>query len=118
MKRLANILWIYLIGIWMAIINVIIGVVLCATLIFIPIGFQYLKLANVFALPFGVKFVTNFKKHAVANILYDIFTGFINAIILMVLAGICCLSIIGIPFGVKCYKLCIVSLAPVGLDIE
>ena len=118
MARIKNIFWFIFIGFWMAILNVIIGIVLCVSIVFIPIGLQYLKLANVFALPFRVKFVTNFKQHVLQNVLYDVFFGFVNSVIFLILAGICCITIIGISFGKKCYSLTIISLCPVGLSVE
>ena len=117
MKYLLNSLWFIFTGFITGLINVIIGVILCMTIVFIPIGIQVLKLANVFVLPFGVNFQTNFKTHPVANVIYDILFGWINALVFLILGSVWCVTIIGIPFGVKCYKLSIISLCPVGLTI-
>ena len=117
MKYLLNTFWYILTGFIVALINVILGVVLCVTIVFIPLGIQLLKLANVFVLPFGVNFQTNFKQHPVANVLYDILIGWLNALLFLVLGSVWCVTLIGIPFGIKCYKLSIISLSPVGLTI-
>lgn len=53
----ANIIWLLLVGFIMAIINVIWGLVLCATIIGIPFGKQFLKLAKLWLMPFGAKIV-------------------------------------------------------------
>lgn len=50
---IGNILWIILFGWEMALTNLLLGLVLCITIIGIPWGKQYLKLAAVTFMPFG-----------------------------------------------------------------
>ena len=50
---LLNILWIVFGGIEMAAMNAIIGLVLCITIIGIPWGKQYFKIAKLSLMPFG-----------------------------------------------------------------
>ena len=52
-----NILWIALTGIPMAIEAAIIGVMLCVTIIGIPFGMQFFKLARLFLMPFGSEII-------------------------------------------------------------
>lgn len=54
-STVANIFWIILTGIPMAIDNFIFAVVLCCTIIGIPFGKQYFKIARLSLAPFGVK---------------------------------------------------------------
>lgn len=50
-----NIFWIILTGVPMAVINALCGVILCITIIGIPFGIQFFKLAQLSLLPFGAK---------------------------------------------------------------
>lgn len=51
------------------------------------------------------------------NILWFIFGGFISAAVYALYGLLCCLTIIGIPFGKQCFKLARLTLAPFGKDI-
>ena len=52
-SALGNITWIILFGWESALINLILGVILCITIVGIPWGKQYFKLAAVTFMPFG-----------------------------------------------------------------
>ena len=52
-----NLLWIILFGWELAFTNVLIGIVLCITIIGIPFGKQFFKIANVALFPFGKRVV-------------------------------------------------------------
>ena len=54
---LLNILWICLSGIELAIANAVIGCIFCITIIGIPFGKQFFKIARVALLPFGARVV-------------------------------------------------------------
>ena len=49
-----NIIWIILFGWEMALSNLVLGLLMCITIIGIPFGKQFFKLAEVSLLPFGV----------------------------------------------------------------
>ena len=49
----ANIIWFVLAGVWMALAHVVLGVVLCLTIIGIPLGLGNFKLAAVAIAPLG-----------------------------------------------------------------
>jgi len=53
MSAVVNIIWIFLSGIELAVTNVVIGAVFCCTLIGIPFGLQWFKMAKFSLLPFG-----------------------------------------------------------------
>lgn len=55
---LANILWIVLAGIWLAISHIVAGASLCLTIIGIPFGFAHFRLASVCFAPLGKRTVT------------------------------------------------------------
>ncbi len=48
-----NILWFLISGIELAVVNFLLGCVLCITIIGIPFGKQYFKIAKVALMPFG-----------------------------------------------------------------
>jgi uncharacterized membrane protein YccF (DUF307 family) len=50
-----NIIWIILSGVPMAIFNFVLGTVQCITIIGIPLGLQYYKIAKLALAPFGTK---------------------------------------------------------------
>ena len=54
-KTLANILWILLFGWHMALSSAVLGIVFCITIIGIPFGKQYFKIAQLALMPFGAE---------------------------------------------------------------
>jgi uncharacterized membrane protein YccF (DUF307 family) len=52
------------------------------------------------------------------NILWFIFGGFIVSLAYILGGILLCLTIIGIPFGIQCFKLSILGLAPFGTEIR
>ena len=52
---IANVLWLLFTGIPMAIANLVIGALLCVTIVGIPFGKQYFKLAKLSLMPFGAE---------------------------------------------------------------
>ena len=54
---LANIIWIIFFGIGMAITNATIGLLLCVTIIGIPFGKQFFKIAKLALMPFGARVI-------------------------------------------------------------
>jgi uncharacterized membrane protein YccF (DUF307 family) len=52
-STIANVLWFVLAGLWMAIAHVILGILLCITIIGIPLGLGNFKLAAVALAPLG-----------------------------------------------------------------
>lgn len=56
-STLANILWLLFFGVWMALGNLILGLVWCLTIIGIPFGKQFFKIAKLSLSPFGAQIV-------------------------------------------------------------
>ena len=52
------------------------------------------------------------------NILWFILGGFLVALAYILGGIILCITIIGIPFGIQCFKLSILGLAPFGREIR
>ena len=57
MQFLGNILWFLIFGLALAIVYVVVGLVLCVTIIFIPFGKQFLKLGKLNFAPFGATII-------------------------------------------------------------
>lgn len=56
-STLANILWLLFFGIWMALGNLGLGALWCLTIIGIPFGKQFFKIAKLSLSPFGAQIV-------------------------------------------------------------
>ena len=56
-SAVANVLWFLLAGLWMALAHLLLGVVLCLTIIGIPLGLGNFKLAAVAIAPLGKEIV-------------------------------------------------------------
>ena len=53
------------------------------------------------------------------NLLWAILGGGLITALEYVLAGlVCCLSVVGLPFGLQCFKIAGLALAPFGKDFE
>ena len=66
-SALGNVLWFVLAGLWMAIAHVVLGVVLCLTIIGIPLGLGNFKLAAVAIAPLGKEIVPTSDPRAAAG---------------------------------------------------
>lgn len=54
----------------------------------------------------------------IGNIIWIIFGGFIVFLEYLIGGLILCLTIVGIPFGLQCFKLAFVALAPFGMEFH
>lgn len=52
------------------------------------------------------------------NVLWFIFGGFLIALAYILGGILLCITIIGIPFGIQCFKLSILGMAPFGREIR
>ena len=98
----------------MAAINFALGVVCCVSLIFIPSGLQFLKIARYAIWPFGHRAVTDFDMHPKCNLLWAPVFGWWQALIHLIVGVALCITIVGIPFGRKCFRLSELSFIPYG----
>lgn len=56
--------------------------------------------------------------HLLGNIIWIVLGGFISAILWFVAGVLCCLTFVGIPFGIQCFKIASFVLSPFGRDVE
>ena len=118
MKLLGNIIWIIFGGLFTALAWLIVGLLLCITIIGIPLGKQCFKFAKLSLAPFGKKVKLNFGKHPIANLLWLIIFGWGMFIGYLVSGIACCITLIGISAGLQAFKFSILALAPFGAKVN
>jgi uncharacterized membrane protein YccF (DUF307 family) len=115
---LLNLLWIIFGGgfiIWLE--YVLVGAILCITIIGIPFGVQCFKVAGIGLLPFGKQIERDpgFRFFGtLGNVLWFLFAGvwiFLSHVSLAIALAV---TIIGIPFAVQHLKLALFALWPFG----
>ncbi len=122
MALLGNILWfVFGGGIVAALSWLLMGLVLAITVVGIPFAVAAFRIAGFAAFPFGRELVD---AHAVgeerilgtglSNLLWIVLAGIWLTIGHVFWGVVCCLTIIGIPFGLAHFKLASVSFAPLG----
>ena len=115
MKTLGNIIWFLFGGIILGFGWILCGFLWCITIIGIPVGVQCFKLATLGFWPFGRSVVYQGGVGSfIVNILWFFFGGIEMALVDCVVGLFFCVTIIGIPFGLQCFKLAKLSLAPFG----
>ncbi len=117
MRLLANILWFLLGGAVLALGWLIFGLLLCITIIGIPLGRQCFKAAKLTCFPFGKKVVSRFGAHPIANIIWLLLAGWEMAIGYLAAGVLCCITIIGIPFGLQSFKMMQLAFFPFGAKV-
>lgn len=117
MRLIGNILWFFLGGLWTALSWLLLGLLLCVTIIGIPFGKQCFKAAKLTCFPFGKEVHTHFDKHPLANTLWVLFCGWEMALVYLLCGVISCITLIGIPFGLQSFKMMKLALLPFGATI-
>jgi Predicted membrane protein len=122
MNSLGNIFWLLLGGIIIALIYYVVGLLMCITIIGIPFGVQLFKLGTYALWPFGHQMVDKPNEPGCLSIVMNllwILTGWWEVALLHAIFGlICCVTIVGIPFGVQHFKMALASVFPFGKEIR
>ena len=122
MKILGNIFWLLLGGFVISIYYAIVGLLFCCTIIGIPFGLQLLKMAGFAFWPFGREVTSGENDNGCLSIFMNvlwILLGGIEIALLHFGFGItCCLTIIGIPFGIQHFKMGILAIIPFGKELK
>ena len=95
------------------------GVLWSITIVGIPIGRQCFKFASLAFFPFGKD--VNYgggAMSAIANILWLLISGIPLALVALLNGLLLCCTIIGIPFGVQCFKMAKLALMPFGATVR
>ncbi len=119
MSIIGNLIWFLLGGFIPAIIWFIFGVLWSVTIIGIPVGIQCFKMANLQLFPFGkdISYSGIGAGSLLVNIIWIFIGGIELAVTNVVIGGLLCLTIIGIPFGLQSFKMAKLSLMPFGAKI-
>lgn len=118
LRLIANILWVVLVGWESALAWLIVGLILCITIVGIPLGKQCFKFAALTFFPFGQHIVDRGGVgSALVNILWFILVGLWLGLGYGICGILFCITIIGIPFGLQCFKLAKLAFVPFGKDV-
>ena len=119
MSILGNILWFVCGGLLSGLAWVLSGCLWCITIIGIPIGLQCFKFASLAFFPFGKAVVYGGGAVSLlANIVWLIVSGIPMAVGNAVIGVVCCITIIGIPFGRQFFKIAKLALLPFGATVS
>lgn len=115
MGCLGNVIWFLTCGLWQGLSWGLAGVLWCITIVGIPIGLQCFKLAGLIFFPFGkdVQYGSGTLSF-MANILWMLISGIPLALAALLNGLLLCCTIIGIPFGLQCFKIAKLALSPFG----
>lgn len=121
MSTIGNIAWIIFGGLIVALMYFIVGLLFCLTIIGIPFGLQLFKIGGYAFWPFGRTVVSGKADtgclSVFMNILWIIFGGIEIALTHITLGIIFCITIIGIPLGIKHFRLALLAALPFGKEI-
>ena len=118
MSFIGNLIWFILVGFLGGLAWLVIGLLWCISIVGIPVGLQCFKFASLSFFPFGKEIY--YSENAVSlilNILWLIFGGIELAITYCVVGAMLCMTIIGIPFGLQCFKIARLAIMPFGANI-
>ena len=118
MGCLGNAIWFLFGGIWQGIAWFLAGVLWCVTIIGIPIGTQCFKFASLAFFPFGKEIVYGGGTFSfLANLIWLLLSGIPLALASAINGLLFCCTILGIPFGLQCFKMAKLALMPFGATI-
>jgi uncharacterized membrane protein YccF (DUF307 family) len=119
MGCLGNIIWFIFGGFILGLSWLVVGLLWCITIIGIPVGIQCFKFAGLSFFPFGKEIV--FGGGAISlflNIVWIIFGGLELAVEAATIGLVFCVTIVGIPFGLQCFKIAKLALMPFGAAVK
>jgi uncharacterized membrane protein YccF (DUF307 family) len=120
MRIVLNVIWLLVAGLWLAIGYALAAIVMVIGIITIPFAIASLRIAAYTLWPFGATVVRDPAAgvpSAIGNVLWVLLCGWWLALAHLVAGVVLCLTIIGIPLGIACFKLIPVSLLPLGAQI-
>ena len=118
LRFLANVIWFIFGGLWLALSWAILGLILCITVVGIPLGLQCFKAARLSLAPFGKHVQLHFASHPIANVIWAILAGWEMALLYLFAGVFNCVTIIGIPSGLQCFKMMKLAIFPFGAQIS
>ena len=119
MSVAGNILWFIFAGFWQGVSWCLVGLVWCITIVGIPVGTQCFKMAGLAVLP--VRQGSRIRRgagSAILNVLWFVFGGVFLALEALLNGVLLCITVIGIPFGLQCFKQAKLALLPFGAVVR
>ena len=119
-RVLLNVIWLVFAGIWLALLYVLAGVLVCLTIIGIPFGVAAFRMAGMALWPFGRQVVKKPEAGAgstLGNIIWFVLCGWWLALAHLGSAVALAVTIIGLPLAAGNLKLLPVSINPFGREI-
>lgn len=128
MALIGNIIWFVFGGLMMGLAWWLAGILCFISIIGIPWGKACFVIGQFTFWPFGKEAVSRKQKSGnddigtgtfglIGNVLWLVFMGIWLAIGHIVSGVLCCITIIGIPFGIQHFKLIPISLMPIGMTV-
>lgn len=118
MGCLGNVIWFLCGGLWQGLWWLAAGVLWGITIVGIPIGRQCFKFAALAFFPFGKEVRYGGGTFSLlANILWLLLSGIPLALAAAFNGVLLCCTIIGIPFGLQCFKIAKLALFPFGAQV-
>lgn len=119
MRFLGNLFWFICGGFVSGLGWLLSGCLWCITIIGIPVGLQCFKFATLSFWPFGrdVEFGGG-AGSLLLNIIWLIISGLPMALHSALWGILCCITVVGIPFGLQHFKLAKLALLPFGSTIK
>lgn len=118
MNFLGNLVWLVFAGFWQGLGWLMAGLLWCVTIVGIPIGRQCFKFAALSFCPFGREVEPGGGAvSTLMNLVWLVVSGLWLAIGAAANGLLLCATIVGIPFGMQCFKLAKLALMPFGADI-
>lgn len=118
MSCLGNLIWFVCAGLWQGLSWTIAGFLWSITIIGIPIGQQCFKFAALSFCPFGRDVIYGGGAVSfVLNLIWLVVSGLPIAIAAAVNGVLLCCTLVGIPWGMQCFKLAKLALMPFGAEI-
>ena len=118
MGCLGNFLWFVFGGAVSGLSWLLVGCLWCLTIVGIPVGMQCFKFASLSFFPFGKDVQCGGGAVSLLlNVIWLIVSGIPLALEHLVLGGLLCITVIGIPFGMQQFKLAKLALMPFGAEV-
>jgi len=119
-RTVGNVLWFLLAGVWLAIGYVVAGLIAFVLIITIPFGIAAFRLAGFVVWPFGRTAVWQREAgvwSVIGNVVWVLLLGWELALLHLIAGLVLCVTIIGIPFGIACWKMVPLALLPLGREV-
>lgn len=113
---ISNAIWFLLGGLWIGLIFGLAGLLLCVTVVGIPLGKQCFRAAFTSMFPYGKRVSLHPSRHPVANTVWAILVGWELALIFFVSGVLCILAVLTFFRGLQAFKLARLAFLPFGAE--